>query len=288
MGWVTRALALWCIFVCSTRAATLVVHIQSPEGSAGSQSHYFVDLLKLALTETVDSDGAYEVAFCKLPLFLQDRRFWFLRREQQIDLCWTAASAQREKELLLIPIPLLKGLAGYQVLLINAADQPRFDGIQTLAQLRALTAGAGQDGTDHSTLELNGLPTELGRSSDGLFEMLRKHRFDYLPRSINDAWQEMEAHRRSGLAVEKHLLLYYTADIFFFVNKASAPLASRVERGLRKAIVDGSFERLFRERNQAALDLAGLAQRTVIKLENPALPADIPVGIKGLWMEPPR
>ncbi len=273
---------------CIGYAGTLTVHIQSPEGETDVRSQYYIDLLRLSLAETVDSDGPFQIEFCKLAMPLQNRGVWFLRRKQQIDLCWTMTSIQREKEMLPIPIPLLKGLLGYRVFLINAKDQPKFDGIETLDQLRALTAGQGQDWPDNAILEANGIPTEVGRSYDGLFEMLRKHRFDYFPRAISEAWQELEVHKHAGLAVEKHLLLYYPTDMFFFVNKASAPLAARVERGLRKAISDGSFDRLFHERNQDIIDLADIPHRTVFKLKNPALPPDVPVGTKGLWLEPPR
>ncbi len=47
------------------------------------------------------------------------------------------------------------------------------------------------------------------------------------------------------LVVEKFLLLQGGVRYYYFVNKENKKLAERIDRGLKIAIADGSFEKLF-------------------------------------------
>lgn len=75
--------------------------------------------------------------------------------------------------------------------------------------------------------------------------MLRVKRFDYMPRGAQEAWAEMELHQGEGLQVESTIFLHYRVPFYFFVSRSRPELAARIERGLRMAQKDGSFERLF-------------------------------------------
>ncbi|MNY50471.1 hypothetical protein D3C86_1859750 [compost metagenome] len=55
---------------------------------------------------------------------------------------------------------------------------------------------------------------------------------------------------------------------------------------MRSAIQDGSFDQLFRELNDGAVERARLAQRRVIELANPELPPETPLADKSLWFVP--
>jgi hypothetical protein len=78
-----------------------------------------------------------------------------------------------------------------------------------------------------------------------LFKMLAAKRFDYFPRGLYEVWNEAKIHADLGLVIEKNIMLYYEAPFYFFVNKNNPQLADRIERGLKIAITDGSFEELF-------------------------------------------
>ncbi len=120
---------------------------------------------------------------------------------------------------------------------------------------------------------------------DGLFEMLLKKRFDYFPRAVNEPWAEVRVHKDKNLVVEETILIKYIAPIYFFVSPDDIWLANRLEKRLRRAIKDGSFEELFRNHpaNKEVFEFANIEKRKIIRLNNPLLTQETPIGEKEFW-----
>lgn len=282
-GWVGLGLALILALSAGwpppTHAQELVIVHMPPESDTDTRPQYFIDLLDLILSKT---DGAYrlEASPTKMP---QGRVLRQLKQGTGIDVAWTMTSVQREQELLPIRIPLLKGLIGTRLLLINEADEARFGQITASEQLKALDAGQGHDWPDTDILRHNGYRVTESPAYDALFRMLHRHRIDYFPRSIEEIWVEAERGADKGLVVEKTIVLQYPTAIYFFVNKTNHALARRLEEGLERALADGSFEALFRKNFYHLIEQADLENRTRFHLENPLLPPKTPVGRRALW-----
>ena len=87
--------------------------------------------------------------------------------------------------------------------------------------------------------------------------------------------------------VEPHLLLIYKMPLYFFVSQHNAQLAQRIEQGLEQAIADGSFDRYFYAHPaiKAVLQGSNMKQRTAIYLDNPDLPASMPLQRAELWFD---
>lgn len=262
---------------------TVIRHIR-PESDRDPRNRYFLDLLTLALNHTVRRDGPFRLEPVAVPI-PQSRAIAELAAGKQLDVVWTMATRERESVLLPVRIPLLKGLMGYRIFIVRAGDEPRFAGIHDIAGLGRLVAVQGHDWPDADILAANGLPVVRSESYEGLFGMLALGRADYFPRALNEPWSELAALHHQGLAVEPRLLLRYTADNYFFVNPHNTALAERIERGLRAAMADGSFERLFRRHpaNATAFAKANLAARRIIDLHNPLLSPQTPLHDKSLW-----
>src|SRR5690606_16124795 len=91
-----------------------------------------------------------------------------------------------------------------------------------------------------------------------------------------------------ALEVEKNLLLAYTNPFYFFVSKSNPELARDLEQGLRIAMEDGSFnEYFFNDPTvQDVVNKANLANRIIIRLDNPTLPKATPLDNRELWFDP--
>ena len=215
----------------------------------------------------------------------QRRAIVQLSRGRDIDVIWSMTSREREKLLRAVPIPLAKGLAGWRVLLIREGDQRQFSHVNTLAALAALKGGQAKDWPDTRILMANGLDVYPAPSYQGLFPMLQYGHIDYFSRTVREARIELQAHPDSGLVMEQHLALHYPTAFYFFVAPNNKALAERIEAGLRAAIADGTFDRVFRQHFQPALDAAELNRRTVLELTNPVLPPDFPTD-PALWYHP--
>jgi len=260
----------------------VILYLKS-EGTQDRRSEYFVQLLKMALEKT-------ETELNKVKLestikMQQGRAVQQLLVGKNIDIIWTVTSISREEKLLPIRIPLLKGLLGHRVLIIRKEDKNKFSSVTNLNDLKQFTAGQGHDWPDTEILRANQLDVTTASNYEGLFAMLEARRFDYFPRGVNEAWQELEVQKKSNLIVDDHILLYYPSPIYFFVNNNNHMLASRIEKGLILSIEDGSFDLLFDSYHEYEKVFATKLhrQRKVLQLHNPLLPPLTPLKSKKLW-----
>ncbi len=227
----------------SAEAKLLRVVTPGLHPSAVGHAVYFPKLLRLALEKT-RAEGQYEIVEISQHL-TSPRQATELKNNGIINLMWDGSNRQRETELYPVRISLLRHLNDYRVFLIRAEDQPRFTQVRTLADLRALKAGAGVNWPSTDVLRHNALPVVTSIAYEYLFPMLRAGRFDYMPRGVYEAFHEQRARTADRLAVEQTIFLHYHVPFYFFVSRENAALGQRVERGLKLAISDGSFRRLF-------------------------------------------
>lgn len=217
---------------------------REPNGEQNSQNSYFLQLLALIFSKTEATDGA--VIIQAYPEYLTGARFVAdLKNNKTVDVIWHGTNLQRERDLIAIPISLTKELNEYRVLLIRKQDQEKFNQVKTLNDLRKFTAGTAIDWPSRNILLNNHLPVIAVANTALLYPMLKMKRFDYMSRNMFEIWDEAEEYQGDGLVVEQTLLLHGGVPFYFFVSKAKPELAERIERGLRMAIADGSFEQLF-------------------------------------------
>ena len=250
------------------------------------ENTYYKKLLLLALNKTKNDGDSVRLQPVRKDM-LQARSIQAIANSGQVDLMWTMTSIEREETLLPVRIPLLKGLIGSRVLLIRPSDQVFFNNITSLAQLQGVLAGQGHDWPDVSILRANNLPVITSSSYLGLFEMLKKGRFDYFPRGVSEIGIEFSKGLYQGLVVESSILLQYPTAFYFFVHPDNTALAERLERGLRLAIADGSFDIIFRRHLATTTTIAfhQLHRRRIFKLHNPLLPQLTPINEPALWFQ---
>jgi hypothetical protein len=276
------------LFVCLVFAfawhgavtAAEVVRFPRPEFKEDRRFDYALKLLKLGLSKTgID----YRVELAPVAMN-QERQVVELEANRTIDVAPIPSSAEREERLLAIRIPIQKGVLGLRLGLIRKGDQGRFAAVSSLADLKSLRIGQGQEWPDTLILRANGIDVITAPRYEGLFGMLAGERFDYFPRSANEIWDELENHAAS-LEVESRIALHYYYDAYFMLNKKNTTLAERLRQGLEKAIADGSFDRLFDEYHGERLRKSRLDQRIVIELKNPLLTPGTPSDRPELWYQ---
>ncbi|WP_334012909.1 hypothetical protein [Alteromonas sp. S167] len=253
---------------------THVEHVRTLPGSQFDyDSHdYYTSLLRLALSKTESEYGKAKLTFTKERL-VQSRIMKELEGKGGIDVFWTVTSKERETTAIPVRVPLLNGIMGLRVSLVLEENLSNFTVLNKGNSLTEMVAGQGHDWPDYEILHSNGFLV-LGTSTyDLLVELLKKERIDYFPRALNEAIVEQKALKNKGIVIEPNYVLYYPSYIFFFVSKAKPELASRIEKGLKIAVEDGSFLKLFKsyvdtEHLNNELDLAN---RTMLRLQNPLL-----------------
>lgn len=247
---------------------------------------YRYKLLKLALQKTESSDGPL---FLKaLPYKVTQKRGLAYLKDGGIDIVSLATSKKREQDFLPVRIPILKGILGYRVFLIHRKDTRQLKQIKSLKDLTDnFIAGFGVHWADYKILQANNIPVETSALYENLFTMLIAGRFDYFPRGINEAWNEIEKYSSEYpfLTVEDNIAFYYPYPTYFFVNKNNTKLAHRIERGLNLALADGTFKTLFLDDHQDMINRANLEERLMFRLKNPGLPTSTPEIDTSWWLK---
>ncbi|GGA89801.1 hypothetical protein GCM10011369_34970 [Neiella marina] len=198
-----------------------------------------------------------------------------------------STNQQLEQDLRPIRIPVLKGMLGHRVFIIRDGDQHRFSAIDSLAELKQMMAGQGRFWGSTPIFESAGIPMVTPPKYGSLFHMLEGGRFDYFPRAIHEPYSEVASRPDLNLVVEPNLLLVYPSATYLFTAKSNEQLAVDLEQAFNLAINDGSFDQWFYNHPliKDALNKVRMAERTIIHIDNPTLPASAPVDRKELWLD---
>lgn len=250
-----------------------VLRIIVPKANKSAPAHdsYFPKLIELALEKTKSSDGEFLIETASDNTTNLRKVSAMSNSSGAINIMWASISPELESRLLPIRVSILKGLNSYRVFLIRKEDQVKFHQIHDLADLQQFVAGQGAQWADTSVLIKNGIPVESVVNPEMLFDMLVAKRFDFFPRGLFEVWEEQKVHADKGLVIEDSLLLHYASPVYFFVNKKDTKAANRIERGLKLAIADGSFDELFLSIYGTKLGLDELKNSRRIKIELRAL-----------------
>ena len=271
------SLALAAIFLLTPMSASAQAtgdvrarRVQYPasEMASDERGSYFVSLLKLVLSKV---DATLEVQPTREASGIK-RALSRMAQGEGVDVMWAPATQQLDRDFLRIRVPLDNGILGWRLFLIRQQDSEAFTSISSLEQLKAHPAGQVAEWIDTEILRFNGLPVVPSMRYQDLFNMLSARRFSYVPRGIGEIQDEAKHHAKQGLQIEPHLVLHYPMCAYFYVARQNARLAAQLEAGLRLARKDGSFDRLFRQFNGAAIQAAGLNKRIVFELDNPFAP----------------
>ncbi|RJG04421.1 hypothetical protein D3878_13780 [Noviherbaspirillum sedimenti] len=228
-------------------------------------------LLELALAHTQDDGGVMRLQ-PQAEEATQNRAMLMLQAGT-IDVIALGTNVEREAMARPVRIDILRGIVGYRVFVIRAADQPRIARMEA-GELRQLTFGLNSQWADLPIMRANGFTVETSTSHENLYGMLEAHRFDAFPRGLNEATRELAQHHHlyPQLTLESSKALYFPYPVYFWVSRTNTALASRIERGLQLALADGSFRKLFERYHAEEIAALQKDRRQVLRLRNPALP----------------
>ena len=287
-----RSMLCAVLFVLASSAASQPVTVIYPRPPEPNNSQYVYDyeLLRLALTRTAKSGGAFELRESTAPMNQARAAEEIASGSGAINIFSRSTAIEHERAMLPIRIPIDKGLISYRVFLIRADAQPKFAAVRSLDDLRKLSVGSFTTWTDTKTLRDAGFPVVTGDSYEGLFRMLVAGRFDYFSRSVDEAYREHDERkdRLPEMKVEENLLLYFPTTRYFFVQRSPAgeALARRIEGGLNEMIRDGSFDVHFKKYKGPLIERAHLNKRKLYRIANAYLSPETPLARKELWFDP--
>lgn len=164
----------------SRASAGKVVTLPRHTSSQDPQLAYVADLVRLAYSKLGES---IQLRFALLEMQQSRSLAELLTSQSSFDLMWSVTNQEREQSgLRVIRVPIDRGLMGWRLLMVRAADLPKWQDVKSLADLRRFVAGQGHDWPDTAILKANNLPVVTSTDYAALFRMLKVGRFDYFPR----------------------------------------------------------------------------------------------------------
>ena len=243
---------------------------------AGPIYEYRWKLLELALAHA--QNAGESIRLVPYGEDVTQNRGMELLQSGAIDVIALGTNVEREATMRPIKIDILRGIVGFRIFVIRAADQERIERLDELSLKKQLTFGLNSQWADLPIMRANGFTVETSTSYENLFVMLAGGRFDAFPRGLNEAERELEERRQSypQLAIEQTKALFFPYPVYFWVSKENTVLAQRIERGLKLSLADGSFRKLFETYHAAEIAMLASEKRQVIRMANPILPAETP------------
>lgn len=276
------ALIVWSfsIFASAAFGMTTVTHLEAKDTRNG----LIKDILTLAISK---SDEASNIRMNTIDEALTEARMMEYVKAGNLSVMWSGTQMRYEEEMLPIRVPILKGMLGHRIFIIREGDQAKFNNINTLADLKRIPLGQGRFWGDTLVLKDAQMNVVDPVKYESLFHMLEGERFDFFPRALHEPWNEVQRWEDLNLAIENNILLVYPFALYFFVAPDNQYLANVIEQGFRRAIADGSYNKLFysNEVIKDALERSNLKARKVFRLPNPHMHPDTPVDEKELWLE---
>lgn len=255
-----------------------IVSYRDGESDNDTRFLYPYELIKASLEATKPEYGSYKL----IPV----QRF-NNKRAQNPDyistlenfIFETSISFERERNLLSVKIPTSRGIYGYRVFLIDKKNQPIFDKIKTIEDLKKIVFGQSDSWLDYQILKDAGFNVISGNNYEGLFAMLNAGRFQAFPRGINEAYREVEQKQYDfpNITVEKNICIYYPLPRYFYTAKENKLLAERMEKGMNIIIENGIFDKIWTKYNYPSIEKSNLSNRKIFYIKNLYLPKDIPI-----------
>lgn len=242
---------------------------------------YQIEILQHALSYHPDKNYQVVSFNNKVP---KQRAFDFMNETKGIDVIYGGATVFRENLSLPVRIPILKGLNGWRVPLVNKDRTNLFDSINSMQAFKNLVPGQYYEWSDTKILESNGILIAKGSDFEGLFQMLDKNRIDYFPRSALEVENEYQWRKNLHIAIEQSALIHYPTAYYFFVAKENTALHEDISSGLQQAIADKSFDEIFNKYHGSTISAILQRNRKVFSLDNPYLPQQTPLSEKHLWI----
>jgi hypothetical protein len=176
-----------------------------------------------------------------------------------------------DSEVIIIKIPIRQGLLNYRLLLVRESQLAQFSKVKNLEDLGKLNAGLQHHWATTKVFESHGLNVTTTHNFEGLFQMLKWARFDYIPRAVYEIYDELERRQPDlkSLVVEPTLALYLPMSTYIHISPQEPCIARRIEVGLRKLIANGEIKTILDKYYAEDISRANLKNRRIIKISNP-------------------
>ena len=242
---------------------------------AGDTNIYREQLLQRALEVTEPDFGPFELNLMRSGLS-RHRALSEVVRAGKINTFIMVYYPEWSQKTYVVPIPTMRGLLSYRLLLVNKNNAHKFSDIKSLEDLKKLRVGTLKRWSLTNILESQGFNIVRVETRDALFKMLDAGRFDYLMRGANEVFMELASPKissKENIILEKNIKLVLPMPQYFYVSLREPGLAKRLNVGMQRLLENGTLDDLLEEHYGESVKQARLESPINFHLVNPDIPA---------------
>lgn len=264
-----------------------IVKFEYGLGKVDVRMQFKLKILEEALKSTYDEYGEYVIKMDAPKMNNSRARKEMQRKGGSLNTFIALTNHDWENAAIPIRIPIRRGILSYRLLLIRKEDQEEFSKIKTIDDLKKKKVGLKLGWSLVKILEEFGFNIIKAPDYDGLFGMLNNGRYDYLPRGINEIFDEYNQKKDElkNIIIEPNILLIIPSPSYVFVSKHNPRLAERLKKGLELMVENGTLKSIFNEFYSEDIKKADLKKRRVLQLDNSFLPETVPLDKKEYWVD---
>lgn len=277
---ITKYVAVCTLFFfvsTSLSVAKDIVIVNVGESQNDQRIEFKNELVKMALEITKEQFGEYEIVENTQRMNIS-RAFRELEKGDSLSLTFAHTRAEFEQRALTVRVPLRQGLDSYRLLMVKKGNENKFANVETLEDLKRFTVGLSPNWSTYTIMQQHQFTIVDAEDYSTMFKMLESERFDFVPRALNEVYNELMLYQpmSEGLAVVPNLALYIPSASYMFVSKKQPRIYQRLNTGLHAMVVNGDLLRLTEKYYQRFVKRAAMQNRKVIAITHSLLPVFIP------------
>ncbi len=274
---------LTCIGVLFLIATTAQVNakdrviVNVGESPDDSRIFFKNELVKLALELTKERYGEYEIVENTQRMNIS-RAFRELEKSNSLTLTFAHTREELEKNALAIRVPLRRGIDSYRLLVVRKGEEIALSKIKTIEELKQYKVGLSPNWSTYKIMQKNGFEIVDASIYSAMFLMLERERFDFVPRALNEVYDEMEHHQaeKDGLAIVPDIALYIPSVSYMFVSPNEPRIYQRLNSGLHAMSINGQLQNLIDKYYKDSVQKANIQNRRIISVEHSEIPLFVP------------
>ncbi len=264
-----RGLFLSLAVVGNAWAVDIIKMNEGESTQPDKRAEHKTEVIIRALELTTPEYGPYEIQIHPHSMN-RNRALAELIRAKNVNVFASAATTKWDKDTIAIKIPIRRGLLNYRLLLVHESDLDKFYQVQTLDDLKKLTAGLRTGWVTTDAFHKAGMKLQEVHNFEGLFPLLENHRFNYIPRAIYEIFDELAARKNflNHVVIEPTLAIYLPAPTFVYVSPTEPRIAQRIEKGLRIMLKNGELAQILNKYYANDIKRSNIKNRKIIKIES--------------------
>lgn len=246
-----------------------IVTLHNQRMSDNKAAHNFT-VIKRALEVTEEEYGPFEIGMVSKPMPNAHLHKAVLEGET-FNTIIVLANDMWDETTIGIKVPVRLGLLSYRLLLVNKSNLESFEQVKKIAELRNFYAGLVRGWQTTKVFGFLKLNVKVVGNFEGIYLMLDKNRFDYIPRGIYEIYDELNSRkgRYKNVVVEPNIALKIPTISRVYVSPKHPRIAKRLDAGLHKIIASGELKEILFKFYEKDIQRADISNRRVISIENP-------------------